>query len=118
MIQRYENNYTYVVKQGVKGKISFIIDCWTSQNQIAFQGVIAHWIDEDWEFQERVIDLDILKGKHTGKNLAQSFLKCVNEFNLADKIMAITTDNASNCDTFFKELTSSLCSQVKYILHV
>lgn len=32
--------------------------------------------------------------------------------------MAITTDNASNCDTFFKELTTLLCAQVKYILHV
>jgi hypothetical protein len=88
------------------------LDCWTSPNQIAFQGIIGRWIDNNWEYQERIIDLDILTGSHTGKKLAKSFIKCMETLNIADKIMAITTDNASNCDTFFNELSSELSSKV------
>jgi len=32
-----------------KGQVSFILDGWTSSNQKAFQGVIACWINDDWE---------------------------------------------------------------------
>jgi len=45
--------------------------------------------------------LDILSGSHTGSNLAKSFINVLNDFGLMDKLISITTDNASNCDRFF-----------------
>lgn len=56
-----------------EGKISFIIDCWTSSNQYPFQGVIAKWINDDWELCSTVLDLTILHGSHEGINLAAAF---------------------------------------------
>lgn len=90
--------------QNNEGKISFIIDCWTSSNQIPFQGVIARWINNDWELCSTVLDLTILEGSHEGKNLAHAFWDVLKEFNLREKILSVTTDNASNMDTLFEEL--------------
>ena len=82
------------------GKISFALDCWTSPNQIPFHGIVAQWIGNDFEYQQKIIDLDILNGQHTGTNLAESFMKVAMDMGVSQKILAITTDNASNCDSF------------------
>ncbi|CAG7832857.1 unnamed protein product, partial [Allacma fusca] len=88
------------------GKISLILDCWTSKNFFSFHGIIASWISESWEYKETLIGMDILNGNHSGKTLAESLFKVINEFGIADKILGVTTDNAANCDTMFKEFAS------------
>lgn len=96
--------------QSNTGKISFIIDCWTSSNQHPFQGVIARWVSDDWKLNNAVIDLTILSGNHTGKNIAKSFWNVLNEFGLTEKLLSVTTDNASNMDTLFDELETLFAS--------
>ena len=98
--------------QAAPGKISFIIDCWTSKNQWAFLGIIAQWIDTDWKLNSVVLDLKRLEGSHTGQNIAGAFIQSLNEFEILPKIGAVTTDNASNMDTFFVHLSSKLQEQV------
>lgn len=90
--------------QNNKGKISFVIDCWTSSNQYPFQGVIARWINDEWELCSTVLDLTILHGTHEGKNLANAFWEVLKEYDLFGKVLSVTTDNASNMDTLFEEL--------------
>ena len=84
--------------------MSFILDCWTSPSQVSYQGIIARWIDRDWTLREYVLDLDILIGHHTGLNLSTSFVKVLNDYKIMNRIIGVTTDNASNCDKFFVEL--------------
>jgi hypothetical protein len=86
------------------GKVSFVIDCWTSSNQYAFQGVIACWVDDEWNLKSSVIDLTLLNGAHTGANIAKAFGDVLQEYNLWQKLLAVTTDNASNMNTMFEEL--------------
>ena len=85
-----------------------MLDGWTSSNQVAYQGIIARWISADWTLEETIIDLDILKGSHTGTNLANSFYKVLTKFGLKEKMLGVTTDNASNCDKMFVELATML----------
>lgn len=90
-------------------RISFVIDCWTSSNQQPFQGVVANYIDSNWNLRTQVIDLTIMEGEHTGVNIAGSFAHVLDLFSLWDKLLSVTTDNASNMDTFFREF-QKLCS--------
>lgn len=50
------------------------------------------------------VDLVILEGEHTGKNIAAAFAKTMDRLEIWDKLLAITTDNASSMDTMFKAL--------------
>lgn len=90
--------------QNNEGKISFVIDCWTSSNQYPFQGVIARWINSEWELCSTVLDLTILHDSHEGTNLAKAFWDVLKEYNLFAKLLSVTTDNATNMDTLFVEL--------------
>lgn len=86
-------------------QISLSLDCWTSPNQIAFLGVIAHFVDEKWELQNIMLDLIPIEGvSHTGVNLATALGQLLDEFHLWKKLNSITSDNASNMGTLFSEL--------------
>ncbi|CAL8130140.1 unnamed protein product [Orchesella dallaii] len=87
-----------------QGKVSLTVDCWTSSNQFAFQGVVATWIDDQWNINNCVIDLTVLEGSHTGANICDALVSVLNDFQLWQKLHAVTTDNASNMDTMFAKL--------------
>lgn len=87
----------------LSSNVSFTIDCWTSANQHPFQGVTAHWIDDNWKIQSTVLDLALLEGPHTGKNLCGAFINTLKTYDIERKVLGISTDNASNMDSFFME---------------
>ncbi|CAG7818140.1 unnamed protein product [Allacma fusca] len=88
------------------GKISLVSDCWTSRNLISFHGIIASWVSKDWTYEEVLLDLDIINGRHTGKTLALSLIRVAEDYGILNKIGAITSDNASNCDTMLTEFAN------------
>ncbi|CAG7819296.1 unnamed protein product, partial [Allacma fusca] len=53
-------------------KIALIIDRWTSSNQHSFLGIIAQWISKDWEIIRVPLDLTLMEGSHSGKNIAET----------------------------------------------
>ncbi|CAG7827323.1 unnamed protein product [Allacma fusca] len=50
-----------------------------------------------------MLDLDMITGHHTGKNLASSLCKVLASNSIIDKVISIKCDNVSNCDAFVKE---------------
>ncbi|ODM89477.1 Zinc finger BED domain-containing protein RICESLEEPER 3 [Orchesella cincta] len=86
------------------GQISFILDGWSSSNMKSFQGAIACWINKDWKLCNSTLNLTILTGEHTGANLCSAFETVLEDFKLWPKLLAITTDNASNMTTMLKKL--------------
>lgn len=84
--------------------VSTCIDGWTSSNGHAFLGVFGHWITEDWEPRNVMLDITLLHGSHTGANLSQAFGTVLTNYDLWGKLLAVTTDNAANMIKFAKKL--------------
>lgn len=82
-------------------RCSLVIDGWTSANQLAFQGVIIRFIDRNWILFNIPIDVTPLSGPHNGANIADALYKVLQEYEITSKVLSITTDNATNMDTFF-----------------
>jgi hypothetical protein len=93
--------------QEVPGKLSFAVDAWTSPNMKPFLGITAHWTDEDWCLQEVLLDLVPLTGPHSGENLCTAFVDTCSDFGILTKLLAVTTDNATNNDTFLEGLSEA-----------
>ena len=72
------------------------MDGWTSRFQDSFVGITAHWISETWEYKEVLLGFEHLTGSHTGEALKDCFVQVMERYGLQRKILAITTDNASN----------------------
>ncbi len=70
--------------------------------------ITAHWIDKHWNLHEALLDFKRLHGSHKGRKLAKSIFDTLMEFNIAEKLFCITTDNASNNQKAMKHLTMLL----------
>lgn len=89
-------------------KIAFTLDGWTDPFQKAFLGVTAHWINTKWKLQEVVIGFKPLGGSHTGHKMMEAFAAVVEHFGLQQKVMSITSDNASNIKKMMQELATMM----------
>ncbi|KAF5344783.1 hypothetical protein D9758_014433 [Tetrapyrgos nigripes] len=83
----------------VQSRISYSTDVWTNRQMVfSFSGVIAHWIDDDWNLVERLIDFKHLDDhKHAGEYPAKAFIQSASSRGGLNKI-TIVMDNASSCD--------------------
>lgn len=114
LIEQKYNEGINVMKnilQKVPGRISFTTDAWTSKNQHPFVGVTYHYIDSDWNLNSGLLAFDIIEGDHSGANLGLLLLNVFRRYNIQHKVLAITTDNASNNDTMMGYMEDELNMQ-------
>ena len=74
-------------------------------NQLA---ITCHWIDNEFELHEALLEFKKLSGHHTGSMLADEVYRVLNDFGIASKLFCITCDNASNNKKMMKELERKL----------
>ncbi|KAJ6038847.1 hypothetical protein N7460_007564 [Penicillium canescens] len=92
------------------GKISVALDCWTSPFAQAFMAVTGYFIDEDWNYRELLLGFEPLSGAHSGVSLSAVLLQLLQKYALADRVLTITTDNASNNNTLVASIQESVQS--------
>jgi hypothetical protein len=85
--------------------VSITSDIWSGRAKQDYITVVAHYVDNNWELQKRVIGFELIDVAHTGENIAASILKVVQEFDLSSKIFAVTLDNASSNTSAMNILT-------------
>lgn len=69
---------------------------WTSTlSSEAYLGLTIHYIDQNWILRHFLLDIIPFKTRHTGVNMSTAISRILYEFNLADKALALTTDNES-----------------------
>jgi hypothetical protein len=91
-------------------KISLAIDCWSSPHRLAFMAINGYFIDKDWQYREVLLGFEPLTGTHSGVNLARVLETVLHKYDIAHRILAITTDNASNNRTLTRELQQALAA--------
>ncbi|CAP94930.1 hypothetical protein N7489_004599 [Penicillium chrysogenum] len=100
-----------ILKQLPPGvKLSLALDCWTSPFGQAFMAVTGYFLDQHWEYREILLGFQPLTGPHTGVNLSEVVLKLLQQHKIADRVLAVTTDNASNNKTMISSIRESLQS--------
>ena len=91
--------------------ISLTTDLWTSNQNIQYMCLVAHYIDSNWVLQRLVLNFVELDPPHTGLVIAHAVFECLVEWKIEDKVMSITLDNASNNDTATTNLSAKLLAR-------
>lgn len=89
------NNLKYDIEK-IPGKVAFTTDIWSSMTNQSYLGVTLHYIDNNWNLKNLTLDVIHLEDHHTGRVIANKVFNLLDEFNLSSKVLAFTTDNASN----------------------
>ena len=107
VLKRHQNILQKLPKDG---KISIALDCWTSPFQQAFMAVTDYFLNKDWNYWELLLRFKPLYGTHLGINLSAVLFQLLQKYNLTNRVLAITTDNASNNNTLVASIQETVQS--------
>ena len=93
-------------------KISIAADCWISPINKAFLAVICYFFTEDFDYKEALLRFEPLHGTHHTRYLADTVIKVLKCCDLEAKILAATTDNASNNNEITEQYNDSLQNEM------
>jgi hypothetical protein len=91
-------------------KMSIALDCWTSPFRQAFMAITGYFIDDDWNYREILLGFEPLHGTHSSVNLSAVLFDLLQQHKVIDRVLAITTDNASNNITLIESIQDSIQS--------
>ena len=90
-------------------KISLTSDIWSaSVGSNCFIAITAHYIDNDWQLNKRILAFRAFDFPHSGQQISNIIYQTACSYNINDKIMSITFDNASNNNSAVVLLKDSL----------
>jgi hypothetical protein len=84
--------------------INVSFDAWSSCRFTSLLGLTVHFLNDKGKFCTFLLGLPQIKGRHSGKNLADRVSEIINEYRFEDCIRYLVTDNAESNDTCIKDL--------------
>lgn len=94
-IYRREKERVYNVINKLHGRINLSIEMWSSEENSSYLCVAAHYIDEEWMLQRKILNFIALDPSHTEDLLPEVIIKCLNEWDIDCKLFALTLDDCS-----------------------
>lgn len=76
--------------------VALTTDTWTSLPNENYLAVTAHFVHENGELKTYLLNCLLFNDSHTAQNLSVEIKKCVTQWNLDGKIVAVVSDNAAN----------------------
>lgn len=82
--------FMIILSKSALGRVSFTSDVWSRQTMQSYMGVTAHFIAKSASnaltMETRLVAFRVLRGAHTGLNLAEEFLKVIKEIECLNKV--------------------------------
>jgi hypothetical protein len=103
-----ENQKSILQTLPSSAKLSLALDCWTSPFKQSFMAITGYFIDKDWEYREVLLGFEHLHGAHSGANLSKVVLDLLQEHQITDRVLSVTTDNASNNKTLIESVHEAI----------
>ncbi len=88
-------------------RISVTTDTWTSVTNANYMCLTAHFIDNEWKLQHRVLNFCVIDS-HRGDEIAREIEDCLRPWGLCEKLFTVTVDNASSNDVACANLKEML----------
>lgn len=96
------------------GRICLTTDSWTSIQRINYMCLTAHFIDNDWKLNKKILSFCPISS-HKGTEIGKCIEKCLLEWGI-DDVFTVTVDNASSNDTAIQYLRGKLQNWRKTVL--
>ena len=118
IVSKEEKEKLQIVLNSVK-HLAITVDFWSSRATVSYGTVTVHYLDDDFQVQNKVIAVRPLREDHTIDNIRNWILEILLEYNIKEKVRAVVSDNASNMNGAVKNIAKHLgCSAHKLNLCV
>ncbi|WVZ76804.1 hypothetical protein U9M48_024737, partial [Paspalum notatum var. saurae] len=103
-----EKDKLYNYFKNVDCRFSTTMDMWTSNQNKSYMCVTAHWVDDNWCIQKRILNFFHVEGRHTGAKLAETFTEVMVKWYVEKRLFALTLDNASANEVAVRDIITDL----------
>ncbi|KAI3513058.1 hypothetical protein L1887_20383 [Cichorium endivia] len=108
-IYDFEKQKTMKLLEKNASRVAVTTDMWTASNQKkGFMAVTAHFIDQHWNMQSRIMRFIYVPCPHTSEVLADVLYDSLCDRNLDRKLSTITVDNCTTNDAIINILLEKL----------
>jgi len=87
-------------------------DLWSSNQNLGYLGVTAHFVDEEFELQKKIISFKQISFPHTSYAVQDGITSCLVEWDLVGQLFTLTLDNASVNNRAVKDMCDALGSEM------
>jgi hAT family C-terminal dimerisation region/Domain of unknown function (DUF4413) len=94
--------------QLLTSKISLTMDMWTSISALGILAVTIHFINDNWKFEHFVLDIMYIPSPHDALAIKNAVLEIVNEFQVTNQLIGITSDNEAKMIAATRQIGESL----------
>lgn len=81
--------------ESITSRICLTSDLWSSLASNGYMTLTAHYVDNNWMLQRRVLVFRHLPPPHDGQNVGEKLISFLQEWGIERKIFTLTLDNAS-----------------------
>jgi len=99
----------------INSRIALTTDTWSSNQNLNYLCLTAHFIDENWKLHKRIINFVVMHS-HRGREIGKMVETCIEEWGIEKKVSIIIVDNANSNDVVIGYLRDKLSKQRLLIL--
>ncbi|XVF18464.1 hypothetical protein REPUB_Repub11eG0023600 [Reevesia pubescens] len=93
-----ERQKVYDMLSKLQGRINLSVEMWSSPENSNYLCLTAHYIDDDWKLQKKILNFVTLDSSHTEDMLSEVIIKCLMDWDIESKLFAMTFDDCSTND--------------------
>ncbi|XP_050897975.1 zinc finger BED domain-containing protein RICESLEEPER 2 [Lathyrus oleraceus] len=91
-----EQPFSAVEGEGFIPKVTLTTDCWTSIQNLNYLTLTAHFVDNEWKYQKRIISFTVIPN-HKGETVGRKIEEVLRDWGIRN-VSTITVDNATSND--------------------
>ncbi|KAL7603441.1 hypothetical protein Lser_V15G17694 [Lactuca serriola] len=78
----------------VNGRVNLSLDMWSTDQSVGYAFITGQFIDDDWKLHRRILGIVLLPFPESESAFNHAILSCISDWNLENKLFAITLDES------------------------
>lgn len=78
----------------VDGRVNLSLDIWSTDQSVGYACITGQFIDDDWKLHRRILGIALLPFPESESALNHAILSCISDWNLENKLFAVTLDES------------------------
>ncbi|KAJ0890681.1 putative transcription factor/ chromatin remodeling BED-type(Zn) family [Helianthus annuus] len=99
------------------GRINLCLESWATDQSVAYVLITGQFIDDDWKLHRRILSVVLLPFPDSESALNQAVCSCITNWNLENKLLAVTLDESFANEAARKSLRNLLSVKNPLVLN-
>ncbi|XP_057522075.1 zinc finger BED domain-containing protein RICESLEEPER 1-like [Amaranthus tricolor] len=89
-IYEKEKQNVYTLISRLRGRVSVAVDLWNSPEDARYLCLTAHYIDEEWKQQKKILNFMMIDAAHTEDIHSEVVIKCLMDWDIERRLFSMT----------------------------